>query len=178
MMAQYLNHYQVDKLSRWGKMGQKPTSSEAFMRKGKQRGVTLLELVIVMVIIALGAVALAPNIGAWLPGYRLRSASRDIVSTLRVAQMKAVSNNQEHRVLFNPGAGTYILQRNSGGWIADGASQPLPSGIQINSITFAGNNAQFNTNSSSSSGSITLRNSKGTTKRITLTPSTGRVRVE
>jgi prepilin-type N-terminal cleavage/methylation domain-containing protein len=55
MMAQYLNHYQVDKLSRWGKMGQKPTSSEAFMRKGKQRGVTLLELVIVMVIIALGA---------------------------------------------------------------------------------------------------------------------------
>ena len=63
------------------------------MRKRNKKGITLIELVVVMIIIAIGAVLLVPNIGGWLPNYRLRSATRDIVSTLRTAQMKAVSSN-------------------------------------------------------------------------------------
>jgi len=51
----------------------------------KRRGITLIELIIVMAIIAIGAVLVAPNIGAWIPHYRLRSAARDVVSTLRTA---------------------------------------------------------------------------------------------
>ena len=54
-----------------------------------QKGVTLLELIIVMVIIAIGATLMAPGISSWMPHYRLRSATRDIVSTMRVAQIKA-----------------------------------------------------------------------------------------
>jgi len=49
------------------------------MKQMNRKGVTLIELIVVMVIIAIGAVLLAPNIGAWLPNYRLRSATRDIV---------------------------------------------------------------------------------------------------
>ena len=63
------------------------------MKKINQKGITIIELVVVMVIIAIGAVLLVPNIGTWLPNYRLRSATRDVVSTLRTAQMKAVSTN-------------------------------------------------------------------------------------
>ena len=66
-----------------------------------KKGVTLIELVVVFVIIAIGAVLLVPNIGGWLPNYRLRSATRDIVSTLRTAQMKAVSTNTQYRVDFD-----------------------------------------------------------------------------
>ena len=148
------------------------------MRKRNKKGITLIELVVVMIIIAIGAVLLVPNIGGWLPNYRLRSATRDIVSTLRTAQMKAVSNNTEYQVLFNPGAGTYILQyRDTGGnWINEGATQTLPSGIQI-SGPFPGNIAHFNPNSTSSTGSITLQNTKGAQKSITLTTSTGRVKI-
>ena len=144
-----------------------------------KKGVTLIELVIVFAIIAIAAVLLAPNIGAWLPNYRLRSTTRDIVSTMRVAQMKAVSNNTEYQVLFNPGAGTYILQyRDTGGnWVNEGATQTLPSGIQI-SAPFPGNIAHFNPNSTSSTGSLTLQNTKGTQKKITLTPATGRIKIE
>ena len=40
----------------------------------RKRGVTLVELVVVMAIIAIGAAFVAPNIGAWIPNYRLRSA--------------------------------------------------------------------------------------------------------
>ena len=146
----------------------------------KNRGITLIELVVVMVIIAIGAALVAPNIGAWLPNYHLRSATRDIVSSLRTAQMKAISTNLQYEVSFNPAAGSYILryQDTGGHWITEGATQLLPSGIQISGVTFPGNNANFYPNSTSSSGSITLRNPKGASKTILLTISTGRVQVQ
>ena len=64
-----------------------------------KKGVTLIELIVVFVIIAIMAGLLAPNIGAWLPNYRLRSATRDIVSTMRDAQMRAVSKNMHIRLV-------------------------------------------------------------------------------
>jgi prepilin-type N-terminal cleavage/methylation domain-containing protein len=145
--------------------------------KPNKKGVTLIELIVVFVIIAIGAVLIAPNIGAWLPNYRLRSATRDIVSTMRTAQMKAVSTNSEYQVLFTQATGSYILQRNTGsGFFDEGVAQTLPPGISIGD-SFPGNIAQFNPNSTSSTGSMTLTNTKQT-KRITLTPSTGRIHVE
>jgi len=150
------------------------------MKQMNRKGVTLIELIVVMVIIAIGAVLLAPNIGAWLPNYRLRSATRDIVSTMRTAQMKAVSNNLRYQVSFTAGtgdSGSYILQRDSGGFVDDGPRQTLPKGITMSNITFSGNNAVFNPNSTSSAGSVTLSNAK-TQRRIILTAATARVRIE
>ena len=143
-----------------------------------KKGVTLIELIVVMVIIGIAAVLIAPNIGAWLPNLRLRSAARDIVSTMRTAQMKAVSTNLAYQVLFTLPS-NYILQyQNTGGvWVNEGVTQTLPPGVSISAITIPGNNAVFNPNSTSSSGSVTLQNSKGTQRRLTLTPSTGRVTI-
>jgi prepilin-type N-terminal cleavage/methylation domain-containing protein len=159
-----------------GNMKTKATDKRTETNK---RGITLIELVVVMVIITIGAVLLAPNIGAWIPNDRLRGAARDIVSTLRTAQMKAVSSNKQYQVAFNSGAGSYILQKNTGGiWVNEGVTQTLPSGIQISGITFPGNNATFDTDSSSSAGSMTLTNPKGATKTITLTSATGRTQIK
>ncbi|MBM4340300.1 MAG: prepilin-type N-terminal cleavage/methylation domain-containing protein [Deltaproteobacteria bacterium] len=149
------------------------------MQKNNQKGVTLLELIIVMVIIAIGAVLVAPNIGAWIPHYRLRGATRDIVSTMRTAQMKAVSQNMRYQVSFTPGTGengSYILQRDSGGFINDGPMQLLPRGITMGT-TLQNNNAIFNPDSTSSTGSVILSNAKAQ-KRILLTATTGRVKIE
>ena len=148
-----------------------------------KKGVTLIELIVVMVIIGILAAFLAPNIGAWLPNLRLRSAARDIVSTMRTAQMKAVSTNMTYRVSFTQTPPSYVLQyenppAGSGNWITEGASQAFPSGVSITAITIAGSNAVFNPNSTSSSGTVTLQNSKGTQRRLTLTPSTGRVTIQ
>ncbi len=147
------------------------------MKFRDKKGVTLLELVIVFVIIAIGAVLLVPNIGGWLPNYRLRSAARDITSMMRTAQLKAVSTNMEYRVRF-PDAKSYVLERNTGGFIAEGAIQTIPAGISVDLSNLPGNNAQFNPNSTCSIGSVTLTNTKGTQKRITLTAATGRVKIE
>jgi prepilin-type N-terminal cleavage/methylation domain-containing protein len=148
-----------------------------------RKGLTLIELVVAFVIIAIGAVLLVPNIGVWLPNYRLRSAARNIVSTMRTAQMKAVSTNIQYRVnLDDAEIGTpnsYILQRNSGGlWVNDGGLQTLPAGITFNIDQLPAGRALFNPNSTSTSGSVTLQNTRGTRRRITITPATGRVRIE
>ena len=144
-----------------------------------KRGVTLVELVVVMVIIALAAVLVIPNIGSWIPIYRLRSGVREVVSTMRTAQMKAVSQNTEFRVSFDDTANTYVLERNSGGsYQREGVVQQLPKGVQISAITLPGKNAEFNPNSSSSGGSITLKNQKGVERRIVVFAATGRIRVE
>lgn len=147
-----------------------------------QKGITLVELVVVFVIIAIGASLLVPNIGAWLPNYRLRSATRDIVSMMRTAQMRAVSNNIQYRVNFNAAeigaANSYILQRNTGGvWVNDGALQTVPAGITVNIDQLPAGRAVFNPNSTSAAGSVTLQNTKGSQRSIALTPATGRVRI-
>jgi type II secretory pathway pseudopilin PulG len=154
-----------------------------FAEKTKREGVTLIELVVVFVIIAIMAGLLVPNIGPWLPNYRLRGAARDILSTMRTAQMKAVSNNIQYRVNFNAAeigvANSYILQRNiEGVWIDDGTLQTLPAGITVNVDQLPAGRAVFNINSTSTAGSVRLQNAKGAQRRITLTSATGRVRIE
>ena len=143
--------------------------------KMDKKGVTLLELVVVFAIIAVGAVLTIPNIGPFLENYRLRTATRDITSMLRTAQMRAVSNNVNCQVLFDVGAGSYVLKRDTGGGpFNDGATQLLPKGIAM----VVGNNpVTFSPNSSSNGGSVQLSNTKNT-KTITVLPSTGRISVQ
>ena len=143
-----------------------------------QKGVTLIELVVVFVIIAIGAALTTPNIGGWMTNYRLRSATRDIVSTMRVAQLKAISHNLRYQISFDVANRNYILQyqNTAGTWIDEGALQTLPTGVQFN--TTFGNTASFFPNATSTNGNITLNNTKGTTKRIQILGTTGRIKSE
>ncbi len=154
-----------------------------------QKGITLAELVIVMVIIAICALLIAPNIGAWLPNYRLRSATRDVVSVLRIAQMKAVANNVKYGVAFDQTKGEFqIYYLSSGNLQPEGAVYTLPSGIQFSNITIPVNAtlgkpySEFNPNSTVSNltaqALIELTNPKGSKKTVRLWGTTGRVKIE
>ena len=145
-----------------------------------KKGITLIELIIVMVIISIGAALMVPSIGVWLPNYRLKSATRDIVSLMRVAQMKAVSNNILYRVTFDTANNKYFIEysQDSGAtWTKEGDDQTLPTGVQFNT-TFPGNSTTFSPNSTATNGDITLNNNKGTTKKIRLLGLTGRIKIE
>ena len=151
-----------------------------FMRERKmnQKGITLVELIVVMVIIAIGATLLVPNIGAWIPIYRLKGATRDVVSTMRVAQIKAVSSNIWYRVFFDPGQSKFFLENSQDlgtTWTKEGDDQVLPTGVQFNT-SFAGNAAIFYPDSTATAGTVTITNTKGSQNTIQLWGTTGRIK--
>ena len=146
-----------------------------------KRGVTLIELIVVFVIIGIMALLLVPNIGAWMPSYRLRSATRDIVSTFRGAQMRAISECISYQVSFNT-ADTGLANNNTGYIIVGTADvKRLPPEITIVSNTLQNFRVTFNTDATLDTAipaSITLQNTKGAQRTISLLSATGKVTIQ
>lgn len=141
------------------------------------KGITLIELIVVFVIIAIMAVLMAPGIGAWLPNYRLRTATRDIASTFRGAQMRAISEQLSYTVSFNF-ADTGVT--NNTAYIYGGTVTTLPSGISIVSNTLQNLRAVFNPDSSCNvaAAAITLQNTRGAQRMIRIATATGKVTIQ
>ena len=53
----------------------------------RERGVTLIELAVVMAIVAIMALFLAPAIGEWVDNFRIRQAGREMSSDLQFAKV-------------------------------------------------------------------------------------------
>ena len=150
------------------------------MKRGES-GVTLIELVIVMAIVAIMGLYLSPAIGEWLDNYRIRQAARDIASTLQLAKLKAISKRLEYRVVFNCGdEDTYHIERkNSGSWDTDTeeTTKTVPNGVDIDSASFnfGSNKAFFKPDGTCSNGTITIGNDQG--KIYVVVYCTGRIRI-
>jgi len=81
--------------------------------KGTQ-GLTIIELVVTMCIVAVMVSISIPNIGRWLPRYRLRSAIRDVASAMQLARLGAIKENREWAIQFDANARTYTILRDDG----------------------------------------------------------------
>lgn len=134
----------------------------------RERGVTLLEIAVVMAIVAIMALFMAPALGEWLDNYRIRQAARDIVSTMQQAKMQAISTRQAHLVEFNVADETYQLT--PGGDIVH-----LPKGVSLDRTDFTDDKVQFNPNGMSTSpdtkAAVYIKNEKGKHYKISVSPS-------
>jgi prepilin-type N-terminal cleavage/methylation domain-containing protein len=83
-----------------------PTSSVGVTNR--QRGVTLIEMLIVMALIALVAGMAAPSVSAGLDSLRLRSTSDAIVGFFNTALARADTRQQVVEILISPQEGTLI----------------------------------------------------------------------
>ena len=81
------------------------------------KGLTIIELIVVMCILSVMVLIAIPNIGRWLPRYRLRSAIRDVASSMQLARLGAIKDNREWAIQFNTNARTYAVLSDDG---ADG----------------------------------------------------------
>jgi prepilin-type N-terminal cleavage/methylation domain-containing protein len=79
--------------------------------KQAQAGMTLIEMLVVLVILAIAAVLAAPNASRWIESYTVRKAGRQLVSDLQLAKLKTISQGVQHRIQFDPANKSYEIQR-------------------------------------------------------------------
>lgn len=146
-----------------------------------ERGFTLLETMIAVVIIAVTLAAVAPNFVSFTNDHKVYRAASQIESALLKARSMAVTRNENVRVLVSQGANLYLIQRDSDG---DGAYETftewnsLPRNINVADVSFNGNSwVVFNSRGiPSNSGNVTV--GSGTSQRqIILSPGSGSVMV-
>jgi len=66
----------------------------------KQTGFTIVELLIGIALIATVTAIAVPNFISWLPNFRLRSASQDLLSNFQKAKLAAIKGNVNVAVCF------------------------------------------------------------------------------
>jgi len=81
----------------------------------KKNGFTLIELLITFVILGIATAIAIPGFARWLPGYRLKSASRELYSNMQLAKMGAVRDSADWAIVFDTVASRYLICSDDGG---------------------------------------------------------------
>lgn len=151
-----------------------------------KRGFSLVELLTVVALVGVASAIAVPNILSQLPKWHANGSTRDVMSTLMVARLKAIQNNQIYGVKFTPGTvDSYVLQRYSTGvWINEGGDSQTTSDVDIipavNCLDSGIYRATFNRNGTTGAcNSIEIRTQNGTfIRKITLSTNTGKISVK
>ncbi len=96
---------------------------------GKEKGLTLIEVINVLAIISMLFAISFPAIKSWLPYYKLRAAARDLYSNFQQAKLEAIRSNGECAVYFDSANDNYQIVTGGPDGICDGApsgNPPIP----------------------------------------------------
>lgn len=134
----------------------------------REQGVTLLELIVVMIILSLMLGLVAPRFGVWMDNWRIRTAAERIAQTLRDARNRAVYEQRYYMVVITQASsqeGSAVRVRMiepASGWIRE---YTLPAGIRVDEGEDAPPDAVFRLTAYPSGGmderTLRLRNSGG-----------------
>lgn len=174
------------------------------MRAVRDRGYTLVEMLIVIVILGISAALVVPVISAGDP-LRVQTAVRAVASDIMFAQSDALAYQQRRAIVFDVDRNLYTLTEVTGGMIdpaadalfrVDGVGQRYEvdldklsnSGATIDSVDFDGDNMLIfdeiggpvlsPTSDEPSVGGYVDLIGPGSVFRISVEPYTGRVTVE
>lgn len=147
------------------------------MKKKRDSGFSLAELVIVVTIIAIVAGIGLPNFISFLPRIRLNGATRQIMTDLMVARMNAVKFATTSRVTFNGTSYTIWVDQDRDGAVDAGESTTKSITDNFADIRVAvAQPVTFNSRGAApTNGWIWLYNEKG--YGLVNTNLTGRVRI-
>ena len=149
------------------------------LRPGDRAGFSLLEIIAVMVVMALGAVLVLPGLNTGLNGLRLDSAARDMVTLMKTARSQAIAEQKVFRVMLkiNPDqpADSYVYANE---YEEEIKAFPFPAGVRI-LVTDPGISGRisFYPNGRSSGLQFTLHNEQGKALLVNVDPVTGFARL-
>jgi general secretion pathway protein H len=152
------------------------------MHESRNRGFTLLELVIVMLIMAIVAALSYPSLSRGASSLHLRATGRDVINTFRFAREKAVTEQTGMRVVVDREKQQLVLTD----YLGDGVrTYVLPQDVRIQRIALTGTEVtdgsmvvRFLPNGSCESSEILLQSEKGSWLQIATDPITGGARAE
>lgn len=79
------------------------------MAKKCESGFTIIEVLVAMIIIGIMASIAIPGFSRWLPGYRLKTAARDLYSNMQLAKMEAIKTNTNCSINLSTGTDQYTV---------------------------------------------------------------------
>lgn len=149
------------------------------MKKIKELGYTLTELMIVLGILTILLAMAIPDIKSWLPMHRLKAAARQIASDMQLARYRAIATNIRHGLYFTGDGLTYIVysdqndNRNFDGG-EEGKSVTLEHIMYIDHEK----TINFLPGGTATPGRVTIKNRKEQTISVIVLGTTGRIRIE
>ncbi|RLA97333.1 MAG: prepilin-type cleavage/methylation domain-containing protein [Deltaproteobacteria bacterium] len=82
-----------------------------------EKGITLIEIMVVIGILAIVSAFAYPNFKNWLPGYRLKQAARNLFSDMQKVRMNAIKRGINMAIVFDTTNNRYLICSSAG---ADG----------------------------------------------------------
>ena len=130
-----------------------------------RRGITLLEVLVVMTLIAILSALVYPSFGNALSTLRMRGAARQVISACRLAKWEAVSKRQPYRLLVDVEKNQIVVADLAG---LRSKEIDLPAGLRVFQSQKISENGPANAsefyffpNGTAEAGAITLRDSQG-----------------
>lgn len=152
----------------------------------KNGGFTILELMVVVAIIGIGAAVTGFSIRDMLPDMRLKAAARDVMSDLNAARLRAVRENKRVVVRFDTNADRYTVfidDQPANNVLDDGETVlktvSLPEQVTLHSAAIGGAAQWIRFNGEgwpNAAGNVRLRSSDGHYRGVVISMA-GKVRI-
>jgi len=138
----------------------------------KNRGMTMIEMVVVFGVIGILTLATIPAFRAFQPNLELSSAARDLATDLRYAQQLAVTEQTKHGIYFSTTTNEYQIIR-FGAIEEILKTKELPDKVSFQKVLgFTDYRVKFNPyGAAQESGNIVLINTKNSTTTVEVRPS-------
>lgn len=158
----------------------------------RQRGTTLLELVLVMMIFFILAAVVAPRFSDFFPSLQVRGAADTIFASAGKARADAVLTGARHRLVVDPETRMFWIshepkplkepgkfEKLGGAW----KEEELPSDVLLESFEgFATDGTkrylEFRTDGTAAEAALVLANDRGDRRTIRIAAATGAARIE